>query len=162
MSIDKTKRSSLQSLIHSLAESLNLSSSVYDEARIGVVRKALELLNSIHDAFATPLENGKSSQRPHQETGDEALEDAKRRRIIHALLDLISLEGLYPSLSSDVGIPLDQRVISILPTGVSVRKNEACKHLVPQDESSLRDMITVLMGIVLDPRPGIQLFVSLP
>lgn len=84
------------------------------------------------------------------------MEDAKRRRMLHALLDLISLEGIYPSLSSGVGIPLQQRVISVLPAGVIATQAQTIPSTVPRDEPLLRRIIGVLLDILLDPRPSIQ------
>lgn len=38
--------------------------------------------------------------------------------MVDGLLDLISLEGIYPCLSTDVGIPIERRVRSVLQGGV--------------------------------------------
>ncbi|KAG2416864.1 hypothetical protein HFD88_008081 [Aspergillus terreus] len=87
---------------------------------------------------------------------DAALEDAKRRRLLHALLDLISLEGIYPSQSSGAGIPLQQRVISVLPAGVIAQQQQASAHENPRDESLLEYILHRISEILLDPRPSIQ------
>lgn len=87
---------------------------------------------------------------------DPALEDAKRRRLLHALLDLISLEGIYPSLSSGVGIPLQQRVISVLPAGVIAKQTAIPASSRPHDEVLLRQIMNVTLRIMLDPTPSIQ------
>lgn len=84
------------------------------------------------------------------------MEDAKRRRILHALLDLVSLEGIYPSLSSGVGIPLQQRVISVLPAGIIAKKTTTITSSVPQNHQLLRRIIGVLLDILNDNRPSIQ------
>ncbi|KAJ6164754.1 hypothetical protein N7470_003426 [Penicillium chermesinum] len=107
-------------------------------------------------SFCFPVENTSPVQSPVHEFEDEALEDAKRRRILHGLLDLISLEGIYPSLSSGVGIPLQQRVISVLPAGIIAKQGPLPNSARPRNESLLRRIITVLMGIILDERPSIQ------
>ena len=51
----------------------------------------------------------------------ERLPNDPNRKIIEALLDLISLEGVYPSLSSGAGIPLEKRVKSVLQKGIVTR-----------------------------------------
>lgn len=84
------------------------------------------------------------------------MEDAKRRRMLHALLDLISLEGIYPSLSSGVGIPLQQRVISVLPAGVIAKQENVPITSIPKDAALLHQIMEVLLTITLDDRPSIQ------
>ncbi|KAJ5148148.1 hypothetical protein N7526_001500 [Penicillium atrosanguineum] len=121
-----------------------------------VINQALDILYRIHTAFVTPAESQSESQQAASSRGNEDLEDAKRRRILHALLDLISLEGIYPSLSSGVGIPLQQRVISVLPAGVIAKQAHASASSVPHNEDLLQHVMTVLVKIVLDSRPSIQ------
>lgn len=84
------------------------------------------------------------------------MEDAKRRRMLHALLDLISLEGIYPSLSSGVGIPLQQRVISVLPAGVIAKQAQEPGSSSPHNEALLRGILEVLSTILFDKRQSIQ------
>jgi hypothetical protein len=121
-----------------------------------VIDKALGILNRIHTAFVTPAESRPESQQAATSGGDADLEDAKRRRILHALLDLISLEGIYPSLSSGVGIPLQQRVISVLPAGVIAKQAHVPASSIPHNEALLRHIMAVLFNIVLDSRSSIQ------
>lgn len=120
--------------------------------RANVINKALEVLASIHRAFVAP-EN--VADEPGQSAEDVAREDAKRRRLIHALLDLIAIEGVYPSLSPGVGIPLQQRVISILPAGVIAQDQKVTKSL-PEFEQLLDRIMSTVSDIVLDVRPSIQ------
>lgn len=84
------------------------------------------------------------------------MEDAKRRRILHALLDLISLEGVYPSLSPGVGIPLQQRVISVLPAGVIAKQASLPTDTKPNDDLLLDRIMTALSDIICEVRPSIQ------
>jgi hypothetical protein len=122
-----------------------------------VIQRALSLLADIHHAFVDPLpdsDDGSSHSKAQRE--DPALEDAKRRRALHALLDLISVEGIYPSLSQGVGIPLEQRVISVLPKGVVAKQPKTAAALRPQDENVLRHILNVLAVILSDDQPGIQ------
>lgn len=117
-----------------------------------MIGKALEILACIHEAFTVEDEKPQVSH----ETEDVALEDAKRRRMLHALLDLISLEGIYPSLSTGVGIPLQQRVISVLPAGVIAKQSDAPSSGKPHDELLLDHVMSTLSDITLDTRPSIQ------
>ena len=80
--------------------------------RTTVVHKALDLLLNVH--YAINASHEPSSTR-------EVLYTTSNRRIIDGLLDLISLEGIYPSLLPGVGIPVERRVQSILKNGVVTR-----------------------------------------
>lgn len=129
--------------------------------RAAVIGDALDLLIRIHTAFVVPADKPSESDHPllgseDAALEDAALEDAKRRRVLHALLDLISLEGIYPSLSSGIGIPLQQRVISVLPAGVIAKKVQAPPSSVPHDEALLRRIMKSLFGIIFDTRQSIQ------
>lgn len=124
-------------------------------ARADVIGKALGLLSQIHVAFVNPVIDAEQSSQANAEEEDAALEDAKRRRILHALLDLIALEGIYPSLSLGVGIPLQQRVISVLPAGVIAQQNPPPPEK-PPDILLLGRILTELSGIIFDARPSIQ------
>lgn len=131
----------------------NLSSAASDDGttRNLVIGKALDILSHIHIAFIKPADGVQTSCGE-----DVALEDARRRRILHALLDLISLEGIYPSLSSGVGIPLQRRVISVLPAGVIAKQAPSSSNSQPSDELLLDQILTALSDIVFDGRPSIQ------
>lgn len=124
--------------------------------RAVVIGKALDILSGIHAAFTAPANGQEEHFRFSHETEDPSLEDAKRRRMLHALLDLISLEGIYPSLSSGVGIPLQQRVISVLPAGVIAKQSNIPPNATPHDEHLLNHILFTLSDIVLDTRPSIQ------
>ncbi|KAL4863984.1 hypothetical protein BDV12DRAFT_176818 [Aspergillus spectabilis] len=124
-------------------------------ARANVIGKALDLLSQIHVAFVNPVIVAHQSFLVDGNQEDPNLEDAKRRRILHALLDLISLEGIYPSLSSGVGIPLKQRVISVLPAGVIAQRTTPAFEK-PQDDVLLRRILVVVSDIIFDTRPSIQ------
>lgn len=125
-----------------------------ENQRKAVINEALSLLGQIHRAFATPIADDEPET--STETEDVALEDAKRRRLLHALLDLISLEGVYPSLSGGVGIPLEKRVISVLPAGVIAKQTEIPADSKPRDEALLRQILKVLRDLLFDERPSIQ------
>lgn len=127
-----------------------------DTVRHVVIGRALDIISRIHTAFTTPVNGEEEHLQTSQGPEDAALEDARRRRLLHALLDLISLEGIYPSLSSGVGIPLQQRVISVLPAGVIARQSNTPQNDKPHDEVLLDRILMTLSDIVLDPRPSIQ------
>jgi hypothetical protein len=142
-------------LIQLLSQTTGLDGAGDDAERPTVIGKALDILIGIHESFVLPASQD-MSQQLYSEVADSPMEDAKRRRMIHALLDLISLEGIYPSLSSGVGIPLQQRVISVLPAGIIAKKVHAVTSSVPHDEHLLRRIVGVLLDVLNDPRPSIQ------
>ncbi|KAJ6024132.1 hypothetical protein N7540_004929 [Penicillium herquei] len=150
------ERSRGTSLLRSLAQKAEAPPTDDETTRTAVIGKALEILNGIHDAFVTPTQSSEKSKNVAPGSEDPSLEDAKRRRMLHALLDLISLEGIYPSLSSGVGIPLQQRVISVLPAGVIAKQTVGNTSILPRNISLLRHIVEVLLNILLDSRPSIQ------
>ncbi|KAL4903004.1 hypothetical protein BDW74DRAFT_180294 [Aspergillus multicolor] len=152
---DELQKSRGQSLVEILTQPSRELLANDVSARASVIGKALDLLFEIHVAFVSPVIDEDLSDSVSEGQEDPSLEDAKRRRMLHALLDLISLEGIYPSLSSGVGIPLQQRVISVLPAGVIAQQN-APAHEDPQDAPLLRSILTVLSEILFDARPSIQ------
>lgn len=139
-----------------LSQNLGYSDIGDDAARIAVIGEASNILSRIHSSFVTPAEDQDETPQPTEESENAALEDAKRRRVLHALLDLISLEGIYPCLSSGVGIPLQQRVISVLPAGVIAKQTHIPESTSPRHEGVLSDIVGVLLNILLDTRPSIQ------
>ncbi|KAJ5256889.1 hypothetical protein N7478_012993 [Penicillium angulare] len=145
-----------KSLLEVLIQNTTQSVSPNDEeaARTLIIGTALDILSRIHAAFVAPVDA--RNQYLATEGEDTALEDAKRRRMLHALLDLISLEGIYPSLSSGVGIPLQQRVISVLPAGVIAKQANITASSTPRNVALLHRTIKILLKIMLDSRSSIQ------
>ncbi|KAJ5953259.1 hypothetical protein N7454_000155 [Penicillium verhagenii] len=143
-----------KSLLETLNQTEDLVPGGAERTRTSVITKALQILSRIHNAFVTP--DVEQSQFLATEGEDEALEDAKRRRMLHALLDLISLEGIYPSLSSGVGIPLQQRVISVLPAGVIATQAPIPTSSSPRNVSLLRKVMETLLTIIMDTRSSMQ------
>lgn len=84
------------------------------------------------------------------------VEDAKRRRALHALLDLLAFEGIYPSLSPGVGVPLEKRMISILPAGVVAKQASAEPRDKVQSDRLLKRILDILESVLSDTRPSIQ------
>ncbi|PYH96595.1 hypothetical protein BO71DRAFT_481873 [Aspergillus ellipticus CBS 707.79] len=145
-----------KSLLEILGEAQNQDLTGAEPVRRDVISKALEILCRIHTAFVTPLNDVEPPSQDGNNAEDAELEDAKRRRMLHALLDLISLEGIYPSLSKGVGIPLQQRVISVLPAGVIAQQQQSRAGDQPEDEILLESIASALLIILFDERPSIQ------
>ncbi|KAL3479307.1 hypothetical protein BJX99DRAFT_244913 [Aspergillus californicus] len=152
---DELQKSRGKSLIAILSKDVPEQPSEDAFARSTVIGKALDLLRQIHVAFVAPTLCTDRSNQVSEGSDDTDLEDAKRRRILHALLDLISLEGIYPSLSRGVGIPLQQRVISVLPAGVIAQQHHSVSEQ-PQDDLLLHRILAMLSEILFDERPSIQ------
>ena len=93
-----------------------------------VITKALSILLNIHDALCHESSSSASS---------DVLGDLKSRRIIDGLLDLVSLEGIYPSLSPGIGVPIERRVKSVLQGGVVTRSSSAKDDLDAKDKELL-------------------------
>lgn len=89
-----------------------------------------------------------------QQQPEDAREDAKRRRVVYTLLDLISIEGVYPCLSTGVGIPLEKRVISNLPQGVVARQAPEMTSNKPRNEVLLYRILLALTSIMLNASHG--------
>lgn len=142
-----------------MSKNLPQSASNDVAARTVVIEKALDILIRIHTAFVSPVEDVDQATQTELGSEDAALEDARRRRVLHALLDLISLEGIYPSLSPGVGIPLQERVISVLPAGVIAKPSAMISGGSPQNESLLGSILAGLLDILFDVRPSIQLVI---
>ncbi|EFQ97029.1 hypothetical protein MGYG_00073 [Nannizzia gypsea CBS 118893] len=135
------------SLVESLKKTLPEHYETSRAPRERVIRRSLDLLVDIHQAFI---------QSQTQDDNATGLEDAKRRRTLHALLDLISLEGIYPSLSAGAGIPLEKRVISSLPTGVVARQDGSDERPSPQTEAFLLYILMSLRKILQDDSSSLQ------
>jgi hypothetical protein len=148
---EKVRTSKGESLLRILSQ----TSEDDDTVRPAVIGKALDILISVHESLVVPDDQSVSHQALEVDD-DSPMEDARRRRMLHALLDLISLEGIYPSLSSGVSIPLQQRVISVLPAGVIAKQASVVASSVPHNQPLLRSIIYVLIDLLSDPRRSIQ------
>ncbi|KKA24085.1 Protein required for cell viability [Rasamsonia emersonii CBS 393.64] len=141
---DEIRNARGNSLVEILGRHLSPQVQEEDSLRSLVIEKALLILTDIHLGFATSVENEESFLSADPQTQDAALEDAKRR------------QGIYPSLSQGVGVPLEKRVISSLPTGVIAKQASVSATNKLQNESLLHRIITPLVDILFDERPGIQ------
>ncbi|MCJ1282898.1 hypothetical protein MMC26_002224 [Xylographa opegraphella] len=81
-----------------------------------IIRNALTLLLKIHHQLAL---SGVGTLQ------NEILHNSGNRRTVDALLDLVSLEGIYPDLLPGVGVPVQRRVKSVLRNGTVSRAAQA-------------------------------------
>ncbi|EED13134.1 protein required for cell viability, putative [Talaromyces stipitatus ATCC 10500] len=141
------------SIIEILSRDLSPSTDDDAQIRFSVIEEALRHLESINSALVSAVNVGNEAQ---QQPEDDR-EDAKGRRVIYTLLDLISIEGVYPCLSSGVGIPLEKRVISNLPTGVVARQAPEMTSNNPRNGVLLSRILLALTSILFrDAEGGIQ------
>ena len=99
-----------------------------------IIRKALELLLNIH----RQLELSRDAT-----LRNEVLFNSGSRRTVDALLDLISLEGIYPDLLPGVGVPIHRRVKSVLRNGTVSRATQT-EGQIDQDRCLLLYIVTEL------------------
>ena len=69
------------------------------------------------------------------------------------LLDLVSLEGIYPNLLPGVGIPIERRVQSVLQGGTSTRALGSDDSQI--DEVLLGDIVSQLSSIAMASNKGL-------
>ncbi|KAI5291020.1 hypothetical protein KEM54_006648, partial [Ascosphaera aggregata] len=149
------QRFKANSIIDVLSQSCDSALENESQKRSYVITTALALLKEIHAAYTDPYHTGNRSVNDK----DPALIDAKRRRSIHALLDLLSIEGIYPSLSPGVGIPLEKRIVIALPAGVVARPQQPVTQDASLKNERERLLITILNDlekILRDQELGIQ------
>lgn len=134
------------SLIDSLSTQIDSTLSNKTEA---VIRDASSLLLNIHNALCKLPPNQASS----------ILYSPESKRAVDGLLDLISLEAIYPHLLPGVGVPIERRVNSILRTGVVSQPSGDSD--VRSEDGVLLDVVTTLHGIATSVKKGIwPLFVD--
>jgi hypothetical protein len=109
-----------------------------------VVDHALDLLLKVHREIC---------QRDLQPI-ELRLESPAERRTIYALLDLLILEAVYPSLSHGVGIPIDRRARSfVLPNQLVRPQNSSKVRVVEENRDSelLRKVVEGLISVLNTP-----------
>ncbi|OJJ44930.1 hypothetical protein ASPZODRAFT_120248 [Penicilliopsis zonata CBS 506.65] len=153
---EEIKKYSGCSLLDILSKNLSDVTQSRPSAQDAVISQALELLTAIHIGFTEPVDSIEAYYAGDTTSENPDLEDARRRRVLHALLDLISLEGIYPLLSSGVGIPLQSRVISVLPAGVIAKNPQTVPSSKSSDRPLLDKILKALLAILFDARPSIQ------
>lgn len=154
---DELRKERGKSLVEILSRD-SPTSTTRDEAQIRllVIEQALQCLQDIHEAYASAV----NSESLILQAPEDAREDARRRRALNTLLDLISIEGVYPSLSTGVGIPLEKRVLTTLPAGVITKQVPEAAEYKSRNEALLQRILSTLINIVLDEREGIQMIVQ--
>ena len=120
-------------MIDRLGSNIGTSLDQDSTPRNAVIRKALTLLLDIHYCLT------KTSSGQHS---DDILHDSTNRKVINGLLDLISIEGIYPFLSPGVGVPIERRVKSVLQNAV-VKES-------PQSESRSENLDKELLTEIID------------
>ncbi|KAL8909525.1 MAG: hypothetical protein Q9207_000205 [Kuettlingeria erythrocarpa] len=107
------------------------------QRRRDVISKALSNIRDLH-ALCGDSSHGVAQQ--------EAVANQRSQKIIHALLDITVLEGIYPSLSSGVGVPVERRLKSALK-GFTTRSLSAASGGKPGDRQLLTDIVECLSPI---------------
>ena len=115
------------------------------DARSAIIFKALALLLDIHYR----LEEAEDAA-----LKDEVLYNSANRRIVDALLDLISLEGIYPNLLPGVGVPIQRRVKSVLRNG-TVSRGADINGELDQDRGLLVNIAVELDRLALSNGKGL-------
>lgn len=105
-----------------------------------IIEKTLCLLLDIHEELS---KNGISCG------ALDKLHNTYHQKIIDGLLDLISLEGIYPLLSPGVGIPIERRVKSVLQGGLVTRPSPAADVVSRQDGRALLSQICRQLYMIL-------------
>lgn len=93
----------------------------------------------------------------HAQKSPTPLQDSKNRKIVDGLLDLISLEGIYPSLSPGVGIPIERRVRTVLQGGVITRTLSEEGDEEPRNKLLLTKIVDSLGTIPESNEVGLRL-----
>ncbi len=109
------------------------------QRRRDVISKALSNIRDLHALCGDG---------PHAVAQQEAAANQKSQKIIDALLDLVVLEGIYPSLSSGIGVPVERRLKSALK-GFTTRSLSAASGGKPEDRQLLNDIVECLSPISL-------------
>lgn len=83
-----------------------------DKRRWDIIDKALGILGHLHSSCVN-TSNGIDQLEP--------LSNQRGQKVVNALLDLVVLEGIYPSVSSGVGVPVERRLKSALKGEFTIR-----------------------------------------
>lgn len=113
--------------------------------RSAVVRRALQLLSELHQNL---------SNDPNNRTRQEVLFTSHNRRLVDGLLDLISLEGIYPNLLPGVGVPIERRLKSVLQGGTVTQLPQSAEPS-HKDDYLLLEISTQLSKIAMSSGEGL-------
>lgn len=117
-----------------------------------IIEKSLRVLLDIHEGLS---QNGTSFSAP------DKLHSTEHQKIVDVLLDLISLEGIYPLLSPGVGIPIERRVKSVLQNGLVSRSSPVADAISRQEDRAFlsqicRQLYRILNGNGTGLGPSVQ------
>lgn len=157
---DEIKKSREGSLIGRIAKELALQVEDEDHEREEVIGRALALLKGVHGALQVNSDVAATGEGQERDRSIVA-EEYQRQRAVNALIDLVSLEGIYPCLSSGVGIPLDRRAIYTLPAGIVVKHQTTRDEGADERNRSIKDrflsrIIFNLDDILVDQDTGLR------
>ena len=110
----------------------------FPELRRKIIETALSLLLAIHEGLSQTAEEADSPN---------ALQSSSQQKTIDGLLDLISLEGIYPFLSPGVGVPIERRVRSVLKGGLVSKPSPADGGAAPEDKGLLARICVGLYSV---------------
>lgn len=82
----------------------------------------------------------------------EAATNQRSQKAVDALLDLVVLEGIYPSLSFGVGIPVERRLKSALKGGFTTRSLSKVSDERSEDQELLTRIVKCLCPISLSKK----------
>ncbi|KAL9117242.1 MAG: hypothetical protein Q9187_006224 [Circinaria calcarea] len=133
-----TVKSRGRSLVECLAAGKHVQAEDNTNPRSGVIHRALGLLLNIHHVLCNS---------PTDDDTRDFLYNSSYRRIVDSLFDLISLEGIYPNLSSGVGVPIERRVKSVLRGGFETRTTAPREKAGDGDEALLVEIVNQLRGV---------------
>ncbi|MCJ1268086.1 hypothetical protein MMC22_007972 [Lobaria immixta] len=107
-------------------------------SRRRTIEIALSLLLDIHEDLSRTAKSSDTSK---------PLQSPSQQKTVDGLLDLISLEGIYPFLSPGVGVPIERRVRSVLQGGLVSKPSPANDGAAQEDRSLLAEICDGLYGI---------------
>lgn len=117
------------------------------DLRRRIIETALSLLLAIHGALSQSVEKLGSP---------DPLQSPSQQKTVDGLLDLISLEGIYPFLSPGVGVPIERRVRSVLKGGLVSKPSPADGGAAREDKSLLAQICVGLYSITKSEGRGLN------
>ena len=96
------------------------------------------LFSDLHEA---------SCQRP--QNLDSRSTTSRDQKLTDALLDLVVIEGIYPSLEAGVGVPMERRLKSVLKGDLVARSLGQGQEAHPHDQQLIRTIIDCLHPILV-------------
>ncbi|KAL8931094.1 MAG: hypothetical protein Q9208_000197 [Pyrenodesmia sp. 3 TL-2023] len=110
------------------------------QRRRDVIGKALSSIRDLHASCG----DGSNGVGQH-----EAVASQRSQKVVDGLLDLLVLEGIYPSLSPGVGVPVERRLKSALKGGFTTRPLSEASGGKADDQQLLTDIVECLSPISL-------------